>query len=235
MPSSYGPKQIAKEIEKRMATIIKPELVENGTVWKCDPELFIDAFFTQYNYYEVKGTREKPIDIKLTADGLNISKIESMVLAGLGHISLQLSGADGSTFINSKTEYVPMLAAFVDDKEAIKYLDPYCDLLLKIEKDGQFKGKEVFIRVCYPADMKQQWIHSGCGGAARNKTHFCHLCTCTSGSILQGQPGKCPFPKLGCTGECSHRQLATKKHLQEARDLLAKLEEQVSECPPPTL
>jgi hypothetical protein len=92
-----------------------------------------------------------------------------MVLAGLGHISLQLSGADGSTFINSKTEYVPMLAAFVDDKEAIKYLDPYCDLLLKIEQDGQFKGKEVFIRVCYPADMKQQWIHPGCGGAARNK------------------------------------------------------------------
>jgi hypothetical protein len=198
LPSSWGPKQIAKEIEKKMARIIHPELVLNRTVWKCDPELFIDAFFTQYKYYDVKGTREKPIDIKLTADGLiNISKIESMVLVGLGHISLQLGGADGSTFINSKTEYVPMLADFVDEKEAIQYLDPYCDLLLKIEQDGHFKGKEVFIRGCYPADMKQQWIHSGCGGAPLPMTWIHSPCsttcrkssTCAYRSICQSVAG----------------------------------------------
>jgi len=49
--------------------------------------------------------------------------------------------------------------------------------------ESEYGPKLMPFTVAYNNDLKATWYLSNKGGGCKNKTHFCHLCSCTKDSL----------------------------------------------------
>jgi len=72
--------------------------------------------------------------------------------------------------------------------------------------------------------MSSHWKSLHRGGAAKNKTHFCHCCSCTSDEIVTyNLDDPCDRCRKRNTNKCLHTKVGDKKAVAEAKEAITQI------------
>lgn len=167
-----------------------------------DYDKMMECILRLYGLWEIAmDTTKPPVQFSFTLDGADISRNRSFVAAGLkvnDYRALDPTtgipiGLQDSTKIQSRELCYLMKIIMSRDTKSLydEAFKDFFDYFKKIENEGFGPIPPGRFLFSSPQDMSSLWKALKKGGACKQKTHFCHCCSCKSEDAWNPRPERC--------------------------------------------